>query len=145
MHKEILTQYQRLLNQLKEEIAAYPDEKSVWKTTDGISNSGGTLCYHLCGNLNHFIGKGMGKTGYSRNRPLEFSIRDVPKKDLINWVEETSDMLGKVIPTVDLTAEYPREYWGEIMTVSHSLLKLLWHLGYHLGQVNYHRRLLVGE
>lgn len=143
MQHEFLHFFQLHLEQLKKEIEAYPDENSIWALADGIHNSAGTLCCHLCGNLNHFIGQGMGNTGYVRDRPLEFSIRDVPRADLIKQIEATAAMLKEVLPGLDLTRVYLPEYWGETMTVSNSLLRLLGHLNYHLGQVNYHRRLLT--
>ncbi|MCB0519623.1 MAG: DinB family protein [Lewinellaceae bacterium] len=143
MQDDLLRHFQHLLHQLKAEIAGYPDEKSLWQAPDGISNSAGNLCYHLCGNLNHFIGHGLGDTGYVRDRPLEFSIRDVPRAELIQWVEQTSDMLARVLPGVDLEADCQPGLWPEPMKVGDELLRLLWHLGYHLGQINYHRRLLT--
>jgi hypothetical protein len=143
MQRHFLQFFQQSLQQLKAEIEAYPDDRSVWQIAEGTSNSGGTLCYHLLGNLNHFIGHGMGDTGYVRDRPLEFTIRDVPRAELVKWIGETSAMLGQVLPGVDLAAEYSSEFWGEPMTVGQSLLKLLGHLNYHLGQVNYHRRFLA--
>ncbi|MEO1257946.1 MAG: DinB superfamily protein [Bacteroidota bacterium] len=145
MHKDLIQQFQLLLNNLIEEIKAYPDEESLWAVKGDIKNAAGTLCYHLCGNLNHYIGKGMGKTGYVRNRPLEFSIRNVPKADLIKWINETADMIEKVVPDVDLAAPTPKELWNRDMSNGHALLRTLWHLGWHLGQVNYHRRIIFPD
>lgn len=143
MKNDFLPHFRQLMSQLKAELEAFPDDHSIWQTAGGISNSAGTLTCHLCGNLQHFVGKGMGQTGYVRDREQEFSIRDVPKKKLIGQVEDTTGMLEKVIPGVDLDADYPEEYWGQPMKTSDALMKLLWHLAYHLGQVNYHRRILT--
>ena len=145
MKKDLVDQFQLLLNKLIEEIEAYPDEQSLWVLKGDIKNSAGTLAYHLCGNLNEYIGNIMGKTGYVRNRPLEFSIRDVPKKDLINWINETSEMIGEVVPKLDLEEPFPKNTWGMEMSRGAALLRLLWHLGWHLGQINYHRRLALSS
>ena len=145
MQEELVQQFHLLLNNLIQEIKAYPDEESLWAVKGDIKNSAGNLCYHLCGNLNQYIGKGMGHTGYVRNRPLEFSIRNVPKAGLIQWINETAAMIEKVVPAVDLSAPFPKEFWNREMSNGHALLRLLWHLGWHLGQVNYHRRIIFPE
>jgi len=143
MQTELLQQYQLLLNKLALEMEAYPSEESIWAISGDIKNSAGTLCYHLCGNLNHYIGKAMGGTDFVRNRPLEFSIRDVPKAELVSWVKETSSMLAEVIPGVDLTKPFPKKHWNIELNQGGALLRLLWHLGWHLGQINYHRQLVA--
>ena len=79
------------------------------------------------------------------NRPLEFSIRQVPRAELINWINETSGMIEKVVPTVDLSAPFPKELWNLEMSNANALLRILWHLGWHLGQINYHRRIIFPE
>ena len=145
MQKDFTEQFQRQLNNLINEIEAYPDEQSVWVLKGDIKNSAGTLAYHLCGNLNEYIGNVMGKTGYLRNRPLEFSIRDVSKTDLVKWIKETSEMVAQIIPSLDLDAPFPTEVWGIEMSQGPALLRLLWHLGWHTGQINYHRQLTVGH
>lgn len=139
---EFLQYFLANLDQLKTEIEAYPDDASLWRTAEGISNSGGTLCRHLTGNLNHYIGHALGNTGYVRDRPLEFSIRGLPKAQLVEDIERAKAVLSQILPSVNLDADYPPEMWGMEMSVRSSLLKLLAHLAYHLGQVNYHRRLV---
>ena len=67
----------RELRALDREIAAYPDDDSIWLTPPGISNSTGTLVLHLTGNLRHFIGTVFGKTGYVRNREAEFATKNL--------------------------------------------------------------------
>lgn len=143
MHQEINRQFQHLLNNLQTEIKAYPTEAALWTTSGTIKNSGGTLCYHLYGNLQAFIGQGMGQTGYIRNRPLEFSIRNVPKAELLNKIKETATMIDQVIPTLDLSAPFLSTQWNLKLNHGEALLRLLWHLSWHLGQINYHRRILA--
>lgn len=143
MQNDFLHSFLQHLDLLKKEIEQYPSDESLWTVADGISNSGGNLTTHLIGNLNHFIGYALGNTGYVRNRPLEFNVKNLSKLELIENIEETKNMLSKSISPVNLNDEYPPEMWGEEMTVNQSLIKLLTHFVYHLGQVNYHRRLLT--
>lgn len=140
--------YTRDLNKLKAEIEAYQNEEILWKIDKNIANSAGNLCLHLVGNLSHFFGAILGNSGYVRQRELEFSLKNVPRAQLIEEVERT---LNVVISTLDkLSAEdaekeYPIEPLGYKMTTEHFLIHLIGHLDYHLGQINYHRRLLDVE
>lgn len=137
--------YQRDLNKLKMEIGAYQNEENLWKTDKNISNSAGNLCLHLIGNLNHFIGTHLGNTGYVRQRELEFSLKDIPKAELIEKIEATTTMVDSVLnqlPEAAMEKEYPLVVFEDKMTTGYFLIHLLSHLDYHLGQINYHRRLL---
>ena len=137
--------FERDLLKLKNEINAYTDETKLWLTTAQISNSGGNLCLHLLGNLQHFIGGRLGGTGYIRNRPEEFSQKNIPVKDMIRSVDHTAMAVTKTILSLSpetLAAEYPEKVFDHVMTTEYFLLHLLAHLNYHLGQINYHRRIL---
>ncbi len=137
--------YNRDLNKLKTELEAYQSEESLWKTDKNIANSAGNLALHLVGNLNHFIGTHLGNTGYVRQRDLEFSSKDIPKAELIEKVKNTTTMIDSVLSQLsdeDLKKEYPLVVFESAMTTDYFLIHLLAHLDYHLGQINYHRRLL---
>lgn len=137
--------YDRDLNKLKTEIKAYQNEENLWKIDKNISNSAGNLCLHLIGNLNHFIGAQLGNTGYVRHRELEFSLKDIPRTELIEKIEATIKMIDSVLPQLneeDLKKEYPLIVFEDTMTTDYFLIHLIAHLDYHLGQINYHRRLL---
>jgi uncharacterized damage-inducible protein DinB len=139
------TLFQRELEKLKKEIELYQDESKLWIIDKGIANSGGNLCLHLIGNLNTYIGRELGDTGYIRNRDLEFSQKDVPKNELIRKIDETILMVEKVLDTItdqQLEEEYPVIVFAEKMSTGYFLIHLIAHLTYHLGQINYHRRLL---
>ena len=141
----LLSLFKRDLEKLKEEINLYKTESNLWILEEGISNSSGNLCLHLVGNLNHFIGEGLGNTGYVRQRELEFSLKDVPKSQLIAQVDDTIAMVEEVLGKLsndDLQKEYRYRVFGEPMTTEYFLVHLTMHLAYHLGQINYHRRLL---
>lgn len=143
--KELQSFFIRDLTKLKTEIEAYRDEKTVWKTDKDILNSAGNLCLHLVGNLNTYIGAQLGNSGYIRQRDLEFSLKDLPGSELVGQIEKTMEMIlfsfGKLTEE-DLKKEYPIEPLGYKMTTGYFLIHMLGHLNYHLGQVNYHRRLL---
>lgn len=140
--------YTRDLNKLKTEIQAYKNEETLWIIENNISNSAGNLCLHLAGNLSHFFGTVLGNSGYVRQRDLEFSLKDVPRAELLEKVDETLDVVIKTLNqlnTEDLEKEYPIEPLGYKMTTEYFLIHLVGHLEYHLGQINYHRRLLDVE
>ncbi|WP_426486015.1 DinB family protein [Flavobacterium sp. 2] len=137
--------FERDLKRLKVEIESYQNESRIWEIDKNISNSAGNLCLHLIGNINNFIGAEIGKTGYVRNRPLEFSLKDIPKTELIQKIDETLIVVNNALDSLketDLEAIYPQIVFEKEMTTGFFLVHLSTHLAYHLGQINYHRRLL---
>jgi uncharacterized damage-inducible protein DinB len=142
--QHLVSIYERDLTKLKEEILNYESEEKLWVIGGNIKNSAGNLCLHLIGNLNHFIGTVLGKTAYVRNREAEFSLKDIPKNQLVKNIEDTIEVIKNVLPLLtpeDLTKEYPIQVFGYPMTTEYFLIHLVVHLNYHLGQINYHRRL----
>ncbi len=146
MLKENLIEiFSRELKKLKSEINSYPDENNIWKIEGKINNSAGNLCLHLIGNLSTYIGANLGETGFVRNRPAEFTEKNIPKDILIKMIDETIVMIEKVLTDISensLAGLYPENVLGKEMTTSFFLIHLIGHLDYHLGQINYHRRLL---
>lgn len=137
--------FKRDLNKLKTEVNAYENEAHLWLVPEGISNSAGNLSLHIVGNLNHFIGATLGNTGYIRQREKEFSLKDVPRLEMINQIDKTIAMIEAVVSKLtanDLEEEYRRNPFEDFMTTEYFLVHLATHLAYHLGQINYHRRLL---
>ncbi|GAB4135870.1 MAG: hypothetical protein Fur0041_10200 [Bacteroidia bacterium] len=137
--------YQKLLHQLATEISDFPDEQSLWKTTGQIKNAPGNLCLHLLGSMNYFIGTQLGDTGYVRNRELEFSSMGVPKSALLKQIEHTANTLHEILPHLtpqDYGKVYPLNTFGEDVTTVEVLVILYGHLNYHVGQINYMRRIL---
>lgn len=141
----LLFYYKRDLNKLLEEINAYRDESDLWKVAPGISNSTGNLVLHIIGNLNHFVGAGLGHTGYIRDRDAEFSTHGLSRAELIeklmNTIGIVESILGKM-NNEDLDKVFPIQKPESTETTAFFLTAYLVHLEYHLGQVNYHRRLL---
>jgi uncharacterized damage-inducible protein DinB len=139
---------QRHLAQLKKEITGYANEDELWKVDGEILNSAGTLCLHICGNLQHFVGAVLGNSGYIRQRDEEFSLRNVPVNDLLALVDTTMNIVAETLNHLSeevIKNDYPQEVFGNPMTTEYFLIHLTSHLGYHLGQINYHRRLLGSE
>ncbi|MFV8379251.1 DUF1572 family protein [Flavobacterium sp. LB3R33] len=143
--ESLKTLFNRDLNQLRTEIESYQNESDIWTIQKGIANSAGNLCLHLIGNLNTYIGAQYGKTGYIRNRPLEFSLKDIPRVQLLSKIEETIVVVDNAlnnISEVELKKEYPLLVFKDKTSTEFMLIHLTTHLAYHLGQINYHRRLL---
>ena len=137
--------FNRDLNKLKNEIELYQNESDIWKIKDQINNSAGNLCLHLVGNLNTYIGKELGGTDYTRNRKLEFSSKDIPKQELINRIENTIEIVNQTLDNLNenlLENEFPILVFDNKTTTAYLLVHLTTHLAYHVGQINYHRRLL---
>ena len=149
MEKEFIQSIDKLLerdlNKLEVEINLYASEDTIWKFEKEIKNSAGNLCLHLCGNLQNYIGAVLGKTGYVRNRDYEFAARGLSRAELINQIHQTKiavkTTLQKLNPEL-LNKEYETQVLGYPMTTLYFLIHLTAHFEYHLGQINYHRRLL---
>lgn len=135
----------RDLAKLKQEIGMYTSEAALWKIEKNIANSAGNLCLHLVGNLNAYIGAELGRTDYVRQRDLEFSLKDIPQQELIKKIEATIEVVDRVLstfPEEKLQEEFPLLVLPEKTRNEYFLVHLTAHLSYHLGQVNYHRRLI---
>ena len=145
---ELADLYTRDLTRLIQELTAFPDTASLWKTAPGVSNAAGTLALHLEGGLRHFIGWQLGKIEYKRDRPLEFSARGVERAELIARLEAVKASIPRAIAALsdaDLDAMYPENVTGKPMTTRQWLIHLSGHLNYHLGQVDYLRRFATGN
>lgn len=135
----------RDLNKLVEELKSFRKEENIWQIKGYVTNSAGNLTLHLVGNLNHFIGAVIGGTGYIRKRDLEFEDNNVPTVKMIEMVEDTKTMVKHSIENIDdrlLNTQFPIDVFGYKMTYEYFLIHLVGHLNYHLGQVNYIRRLI---
>lgn len=137
--------FDRDLTRLSNEIMAYREEEDLWIVKGDISNSSGNLCLHILGYLNHFIGGVLGNTGYERDRDREFSEKYVPRSRLLQEIKKTNEMIKTTLSDlkyVDLDKPYPINVFEEEMKTGYFLIHLFGHLNYHLGQVNYHRRMI---
>ncbi|HEU4791639.1 MAG TPA: DinB family protein [Flavobacterium sp.] len=145
MIETLKTLFNRDLNKLKLEIESYQNESKIWSVDKTIANSAGNLCLHLIGNLNTYIGAQIGKTDYIRNRELEFSNKDISKEILLAQIKATTQTVNDALTLLteeDLKKEYPIIVFEAKTSTEFLLIHLTTHLAYHLGQINYHRRLL---
>ena len=144
MKRSIVQVFEKDLIRLKVAIEAFEGEENLWLKSDGINNSAGNLCLHIVGNLNNYIGAILGNSGYIRNRLLEFTEK-VTKNNLLEKIENTQEVVLKTLENLNpdhLEKIYPEDVLGYKMTTEYFLIHLLGHLNYHLGQINYHRRIL---
>ena len=143
MTADLLALFLRDLDRLQAEVLVFESEDDLWNKKKGISNTAGNLALHITGNLQHFIGHVLGKSDYQRNREAEFNSR-VARSILLSEIENAKSSVSstlKKLSTEDLKANFPIEVFGHPMTTGQFLLHLSGHLNYHLGQINYYRRL----
>lgn len=136
----------RDLSGMQAQILDYSDEADIWKLAPGINNSAGSLVLHCVGNLRHFVGAALGQTGYERDRDREFSSRNIPREELLQLLDAAKEEVDR-----GLNAISPQELGairglpGEKSCSQERFLHhLCTHLAYHLGQMDYHRRILTG-
>jgi uncharacterized damage-inducible protein DinB len=149
MHSsQLAALFGRDIARLIQELRAFPDTDSAWKTAPGVTNAAGTLALHLEGNLREYIGRQLGQIDFTRDRPLEFSARGVELAELIARLKPVQEMVPRVIAglsAAELDAAYPELVLGKPMPTGQFLMHLLGHLNYHLGQVDYLRRFVTGD
>ena len=138
----------RELYALRRGVEAYPDDASLWREVPGIANPGGTLVLHLCGNLQHFIGGVLGGSSYRRDREAEFSRRGVPRTELLAEIDATIDAVARGLDATSdetLGSRFPEKAGGREVMTADLLVHSSAHLAYHLGQFDYHRRIVTGD
>lgn len=138
----------RELKALKREVEAYPSDADLWRTAPGIANPGGNLALHLAGNIQYFVGAVLGGSGYVRDRDAEFNRRDLPRAEVVREIELALAAVPAALARVadaDLAQPYPQAIGGVTPSTGAFLTHLAVHLGYHLGQMDYHRRLVTGQ
>lgn len=138
--------YEKDISKLIEEISLYKNEEDLWKLEGAILNTAGNLALHLTGSLNYFIGNILGQTGYVRERDKEFSLKDIPQEKLLADLHETKEIVVNTLSQLteeDLQKDFPLKINSQTMSTADTLVFFLAHLNYHLGQVNYHRRIIA--
>ncbi|MGE0354344.1 MAG: DinB family protein [Gemmatimonadales bacterium] len=133
---------------LRREVEAYPIEGQLWAQPPGIPNAAGTLALHCAGNLRHYVGARLGGTDYLRDRPAEFNRRDVPRKEILAEIDAAAADVGSALERlteVDLTLDFPEVVGGVRVATGEFLVHLAGHLLYHVGQIDYHRRVVTGD
>lgn len=144
---ELAWLYRRDLGRLGRQLDAFPDD-ALWQVVPGVANSAGNLMLHLDGNLRDFVGRVLGGVTYQRDRPREFAATAVPRAELASALAGLATLVPEVIERVEPAAwdvTYPLEVLGEPMSTRQFVVHLYGHLNYHLGQVDYLRRVLTGD
>lgn len=138
----------RDLRCLKRQLEAYADEDDIWKTPPGTTNSAGTLALHLVGNIRHFIGAQLGHSTYKRDRDAEFQSRNVSREQMLKDIDMAIIGVEHTLPTVTeevFAQPYGLKIGDATVTTGDFMVHLAAHLAYHLGQIDYHRRIVTGE
>jgi len=136
----------RELASYSRELELFRDERLIWATAPGVSNSAGNLALHVAGNLQHYIGATLGNTGYVRDRDYEFSARGLSRETLQGELATASRVVTEILgsfPESRLQETYPDILGGVRLPTGLFLQHLGSHLAFHLGQVGYLRRVLT--
>lgn len=143
---ELAPLFRRDITRLCQEIEAFP-EQMLWEAREGIGNTAGNLALHLEGNLRHYIGYLLGGVAYKRERPLEFSTRGVTRDEVLARLRPLPELVAGVIAGLQdevLDAPHAAQEFSS-MSSRQVLMALYGHLSYHLGQIDYLRRVLSGD
>ncbi len=134
------------LQHLRDEVRQLADplqEDKLWAKPTQPGNSIGHLILHLTGNLNHFVGAHLGKTGYVRDREREFTETSLPpKSQLLANLDAAVATFGRVVASLSeeqLQAPHPESRFGSVFK---TLVHLLCHFALHRGQMSYIVRLV---
>ena len=143
---ELAALFRRELTRLIQELTAFPHQSALWARVEGVTNSTGNLALHLEGNLREYIGRQLGNVPYVRQRDLEFTSTGLPVQEVISRIEAVQDLVPRVVSNLssdDLDGVYPEQVLAAPLSTRQFLIHLLGHLSYHLGQVDYLRRVLT--
>jgi hypothetical protein len=144
LNSELANFYERDIRKLIEEVNLFRNEEDLWRTQGSVKNPAGNLVLHIIGGMNHLVGATLAQTGYVRDRDQEFIRKGVERKYLVAQLEELIPMINKTLNAFtreQVEAEYPLIFDDMKTSNSYVLVQLLLHLNYHLGQVNYLRRI----
>ena len=137
--------YEGDLRKMIEEVNLFKDEENLWRTQGSVKNSCGNLVLHITGGLNHYFGATLAHTGYVRDRDQEFIKKGVKREELVAQLEQVIPMMNETLNALtsqQMDADFPIFFDKPNTSVSYVAVRMLAHLGYHLGQVNYLRRVL---
>jgi len=138
--------FSRDLTRLIQELQAFPGDESLWHRAPGVKNSAGNLTLHLEGNLREYVGRQLGGIDYRRVRDQEFVLNGLSRDELVERMERVKELVVKVVSELsddDLVAAYPERVLETALSSHDFLVHLHGHLNYHLGQIDYLRRILT--
>ena len=121
-------------------------DEQVWWRANEASNSVGNLILHLNGNVNQWLVAPFDHREDKRNRPAEFSERQViPKGQLLETIARTLQDAAAVMASIsesDLLATYNIQ--GYTVSGLHAVYQVIEHFGLHYGQITYITKMLRG-
>ncbi|MDP3775708.1 MAG: DUF1572 family protein [Gemmatimonadales bacterium] len=122
--------------QIRECLGLLSDDQ-IWWRPNATSNSVGNLVIHLCGSTRHFLGRGVGGSGYVRDRDAEFAAKGpVPKAELMRMLDETAAETDRIIGGLDEKRLLENTQNIEAtMTVISAIMRMSHHWAYHVGQI----------
>jgi uncharacterized damage-inducible protein DinB len=112
--------------------------EQIWTNPFGFGNTIGHLLLHLTGNLNNYVGAEIARTGYVRDRPLEFADDTRRAKDDV--LRAFDDAVAMVLSTIEAQSE--QDWCAPFTAAGHDaadrfsiVMHCATHLNHHLGQI----------
>lgn len=131
VHEEGFTRIKKCLSLLSEE--------EVWLRPNKNTVSVGNLILHLSGNVEQWIGAGLGDIPDTRKRDVEFSTQDgLSKGELIDIIQKTILDAQNVLSATsaeDLILEKEVQVYKE--SGLSIIVHVIEHFSYHIGQITY--------
>jgi uncharacterized damage-inducible protein DinB len=132
--------YEEVRDKIHELLAPISTER-LWAKPYPYANSIGHLLLHLTGNLNNYVGAQIAKTGYVRNRPLEFT--DASKHPKEKVLADFDAAIAMVVATIrkqsseDWAAPYSDPTEPRTNTRFGCFMRMAAHAYHHTGQIIY--------
>jgi hypothetical protein len=121
-------------------------QDQLWSKEGNIPNSIGTLARHLTGNLNHYLGAGILKNGYVRERDKEFSETGLPKAQVIADLQAAVEVARQAVGAIDetkLDQPYTSPSGEEYESLAEHIIRTAAHFALHCGQADYAKNYLL--
>lgn len=131
---------------LRASVESLTDEQVWWRPNEA-SNSIGNLLLHLNGNVRQWIVSSFSRQEDARNRPAEFSARQVIPasallKNLGSTLQDASQVLARLTEADLLATFHVQGYTDTGLGVIYHVVE---HFGMHYGQILFITKLVRGE
>ena len=146
INDELAALFHRDLTRLAQQLPAFANEDDIWRCAPGITNSAGNLILHLEGNLREYVGRQLGGIPYRRTRDQEFAATGIPVAQLAARIEDVRRLVPSAIEQLSqarMQERFPEDPFGAPISTQSFLISVHGHLNYHLGQIDYLRRILT--
>ncbi|UCC89168.1 MAG: DinB family protein [Anaerolineales bacterium] len=115
-------------------------QDQLWSRNGGIPNSIGTLTRHLTGNLNHYLGAGILRNGYVRERDREFTETSLPKATIVSDLRAAVEVAKEAVDAIgerEVTQPYTAPSGEEYESLAYHIVRVATHFALHCGQADY--------